>query len=113
MLNDQTNIVTLIISSKFEEDPGTLDLILDFIEGISPRIQRIESAMNSLDFLKLKDEAHKFCGSSGLYGFVELESLTSKLESSAQNHSTHLCREIVEKIRHAYLGILAGIDLMK
>jgi CheY-like chemotaxis protein/HPt (histidine-containing phosphotransfer) domain-containing protein len=110
---DQAKIVTPIASSKFKEDPDSLEIILDFIEGISKRIEDIERAMDRLDFTKLKDEAHRFYGSAGLYGYPVIANLSASLELSAENCSTELCKEIVNQIRNAYLGILAGIDLMK
>lgn len=110
---EQAELNAPIVSSKFEEDPEILELLLDFIKGISIRIESIEKAIENSDFLKLKDEAHRFYGSAALYGYAEIASLSAKLELNAESCSTSICREVLDQIRNTYLCIQAGVVLME
>ena len=73
-----------VISSKLSDDAEMNQLLLDFIDSLSPRIAELASACDQLDWPTIESRAHKIRGSAGLYGYKELHALAEKLELQAK-----------------------------
>ena len=77
-----------VLASKYFSDEDRNKLLKGFVDGLSERIERIESAMESHDIDSLIQTAHALHGAAGLYGYERLAKLALDLEEQARDGAT-------------------------
>ena len=107
-----------IISEKFNEDKGMIDLIIDFVDSMIEVIQDLkDNKYNSLvtpnEFKALTNISHSLAGSSGLYGYSEISQICIRLENASKNSELAECRNLIDKLSSVTVFIKEGIEIMK
>jgi CheY-like chemotaxis protein len=102
-----------VISAMFEEDRESLEILVDFIEGMRLRLEELSTAITNANFARLTDGAHRLFGSAGMFGYPRLAKLAEELESAAERRSIVRCQELLVEIRQLHLEILQGKLVMK
>jgi PAS domain S-box-containing protein len=102
-----------VISAMFEEDRESIQILVDFIEGMPLRLEELSTAVTNANFARLTDGAHRLFGSAGMFGYPRLAKLAEELESVAERRSIVRCQELLVEIRQLHLEILQGMLVMK
>jgi HPt (histidine-containing phosphotransfer) domain-containing protein len=102
-----------IISEYFRDNPDSLGIVLDFVEGLEVRIRELSTAFEQEDFAKLEDVAHRLSGSAGLFGYPLISKLGSLLERSANRMQLSEAKSLIEEVKDANGAIQRGVAVMK
>ncbi|MCB0330337.1 MAG: response regulator, partial [Bdellovibrionales bacterium] len=87
----------------FELDSGLIgsegfsELILNYVKGLSGRLERIHTALEQTDWAKLREEAHKL-NAAGLFGLHRISDVSKLLEEQALRHEAFSCRELTDRL---------------
>lgn len=103
----------VVLSQMFKDEPGSLSIVLEFVEGVKSRIENISSAIEAHDFVALKSAAHRLSGSAGLFGYGSLCDYAANLESVAQKEDVSEAVSLKVIIEREYDAILKGVQVMK
>ena len=99
-----------VLVSEYADDPDLADLVVEFVEQLPQRIERLEQAVNDADRSQLADVAHQLAGAAGGYGFASITQVARTLEQQALRETlitplrataaelTELCRQAVASI---------------
>jgi PAS domain S-box-containing protein len=74
-------------NEKASGDSELAALTREFIARLADRLTSLEEDIRVLDWAALTAEAHKLKGSSGMYGFLELSKIASRLEDAGKKRS--------------------------
>jgi len=102
----------VVVSEMVQEDPDSLEIVLDFVEGIEARIDKMAAAVQEKNFTTLEMLAHRLGGSAGLFGYNQLSSLASLLEGVAKNGNPTQCTELLEQLYRENQAIQRGVQVM-
>ena len=88
-----------IRSELLREDESFADIVLEFVDGLSDRLTKMEEALNQSDFDALRVAAHQLKGSGGGYGYPILTDHAAQLESHAKAKAMQDCLDAFEELR--------------
>ena len=75
---------SVVVSHKLSDDAEMNELLVEFIDTLTPRLHELRSAWQGTDWTKVEALAHKLRGSAGLYGYPHLSALGETLEQQAK-----------------------------
>ncbi len=84
---EQATIPDRLVSALLLDDPEMSDLVEEFVDGLSGRMDALRQAYEQLDWDRLTMLAHQLKGAGGSYGYAELSVFARKIESAFQTHS--------------------------
>lgn len=91
MNQDERDPQDLIGSELVREDASFADIVVQFIDGLSARLERMEQAIRTSDFEALRVAAHQLKGSGGGYGYPILTDRARELEQHAREKALDDC----------------------
>jgi CheY-like chemotaxis protein len=100
-----------VLSSKFSDDAEMNELVIEFIDSLSPRIAELSSSCEALDWPIIESRAHKLRGSAGLYGYKDLFELCEQLESQAKHRQGDVA-PLLSQITALAERIIAGREII-
>jgi HPt (histidine-containing phosphotransfer) domain-containing protein len=86
-------------SQLVRENPSLTGIVLEFVEGLKPRLVRMEDALRAFDFETLRIAAHQLKGSGGGFGYPLLSQKAARLEHGAKTRMLNDCLEALEELR--------------
>lgn len=86
-------------SELLREDPSFAGIVLQFLEGLSNRLTKMEEAIAAADFEKLRMAAHQLKGTGGGYGYPALSKRAADLEKRAGARALGECTQAVDELR--------------
>jgi PAS domain S-box-containing protein len=108
--NAPTELPTsIILSRKLSDDAEMNELLLEFIDTLTPRVHDLRAAWQRNDWKVVEALAHKLRGSAGLYGYPELSALADTLEQQAKQEVFEASTTILEIVGQSE-RIVAGRD---
>jgi HPt (histidine-containing phosphotransfer) domain-containing protein len=100
----------LIGSDLVKEDGSFVDIVMQFVEGLSGRLAKMEEAMRAVDFEALRVAAHQLKGSGGGYGYPLLTERAKDLEVSAKNRALDDCADALAELKEVCRRIVVDAD---
>ena len=97
----------IVVSTKLSDDAEMNQLLLDFIDSVSPRVDDLIQACDKQDWVTIEARAHKLRGSAGLYGYAELSGVAERLEAAAKQRAGDLAG-LTTELRTLCDRIVAG-----
>lgn len=94
------------------QDPELLELLGDFVDGLSSRVAEIGEALAEADWGRLTVLAHRLKGAGG-FGYNELCEVAMQLEAAAALRANSKAIESLERLHGVQRRILAGVDLLQ
>jgi signal transduction histidine kinase/DNA-binding NarL/FixJ family response regulator len=86
-------------------DEQIREIVLEFVDSMPARIEAIESALISGDFVELGRVAHGLKGAGGTAGFQRLFDLGAKLEVCADRRQSHAAADLVRDLKSTADGL--------
>src|SRR6202041_2501080 len=71
-----------VILSEFREDPGLMDLVRHYVDGLPGQVTAMRSLLSSGDTRGIESLAHKTRGVGGMYGYPCLTETASLIEDA-------------------------------
>lgn len=99
-----------IPSDLVRDDPSFADLVLDFVNGLSQRLETMEDAMHTKDLESLRRAAHQLKGSGGGYGYPVLTQHAGELEQSAKAGALEACTTELAELQSLCKRIVVSPD---
>jgi CheY-like chemotaxis protein len=90
---------SVVVSKKLSDDAEMNELLLEFIDTLTPRLHELRAAWQTGDWKKVEALAHKLRGSAGLYGYPTLSGLGETLEQQAKGEAPEAAHTVVEVTR--------------
>jgi CheY-like chemotaxis protein len=90
---------SVVVSHKLSDDAEMNELLVEFIDTLTPRLHELRSAWQGTDWAKLEALAHKLRGSAGLYGYPHLSALGETLEQQAKKGDEAAADTLLEVAR--------------
>lgn len=88
-----------IESQLAREDPSYADLVLEFLDDITGRMDEMDQAIKAGDFDALSIVAHQLKGSGGGYGYPELSERAAELERQAKTEALDDCAKALDELK--------------
>ena len=86
-------------SELVREDPSFAEIVVQFVDGLDQRLEKMEEAVRAADFQALRAAAHQLKGSGGGYGYPVLTDKAAKLEKDAKNGVMDRCVTTLAELR--------------
>ena len=74
-----------------------------FLQGLGGRIQKMESALQSEDWVEVGELAHQLKGTAGCFGVLKLQIYAANIEAAASRADSSSCRDILTEIRFSFM----------
>ena len=97
-----------ICSELVQEDESFADIVVEFVDGLSGRLTKMEEALNQSDFDALRTAAHQLKGSGGGYGYPILTNHAAQLESHAKTEAMQDCLDVFEELQRIAARVVVG-----
>ena len=108
MSESQPDPMERITSDLLREDADFADIVIEFVDGLKGRLERMEEALRQADFDSLRNAAHQLKGSGGGYGYPILTERAAELELVAKAQSFQQCIDAIEELRSICARITVG-----
>lgn len=86
-------------SELISEDASFADIVMQFVDGLGERLNKMEQAMSAADFESLRVAAHQLKGSGGGYGYPILTERAASLERQAKSKSLDACQTTLDELK--------------
>ncbi|UCC31388.1 MAG: Hpt domain-containing protein [Phycisphaerales bacterium] len=86
-------------SELLREDPSFAGIVLQFLDGLSDRLTKMEKAIAAADFQELRMAAHQLKGTGGGYGYPALSKRAADLEKRARARVLDECAEALDDLK--------------
>jgi HPt (histidine-containing phosphotransfer) domain-containing protein len=107
---EQTAIPDRLVSGLLLDDPDMLDLVEEFVRGLSECLDEFRRAFEQLDWDRLTRLAHQLKGAAASYGYAEISRLASKMEAGFQVHSAAQFAEWMATFEKLTTAARAGLQ---
>ena len=97
-----------IYSELVQEDESFADIVVEFVNGLSGRLTKMEEALNQSDFDALRTAAHQLKGSGGGYGYPILTHHAAQLETHAKTKAMQDCLDAFEELQRIASRVVVG-----
>ncbi len=108
MCENHPNPEKKIVSDLVKEDSDFAHIVLEFVEGLSSRLTRMEEALRDSDLETLRVAAHQLKGSGGGYGYPILTDRAAKLEIHAKAGELQQCIDAMQDLRNICSRVVVG-----
>ncbi len=98
-MSQSSNATDPIVSELVLEDQSFEEIVIQFVEGLSDRVQSMQDALNTSDYEALRVAAHQLKGSGGGYGYPMLTHQAGELEKLAKDHELDQCLTEFDKLK--------------
>jgi HPt (histidine-containing phosphotransfer) domain-containing protein len=98
-----------LVSPLLADDPDVLDLVIQFVEGLSQRADEFRQAFEQLDWDRLVRIAHQLKGAGGSYGYRDLSRLAREAEDAFRAHSAEHFAEWMVQFEQVIAAARAGL----
>ncbi len=75
-----------LISQLLLEDEDLRDIVEEFVENLSTRLDELRQAYDKLDWEMLRMYAHRLKGAAGSYGYPDISQLGATMEQCFRSH---------------------------
>lgn len=99
-----------IESELVREDASFADIVVEFVDGLEARLNKMVTAVETRDFESLRVAAHQLKGSGGGYGYPQLTAQAADLEQRAKVEVIEECREALEGLKKLCDRVIVGGD---
>jgi HPt (histidine-containing phosphotransfer) domain-containing protein len=86
-------------SELLRDDPTFANIVLEFVEGLSFRLNTMEKAIREDNFAALRTAAHQLRGSGDGYGYPVLSHQAAELERRAESEAHSACIEALKDLK--------------
>jgi len=93
-----------------EEDPSFAEIVVQFVDGLSDRLDTMERAVRSADFEILRVAAHQLKGSGGGYGYPALTDLAADLEALAEAQDLDECVSLLAQLKDVCSRVVVDVN---
>lgn len=100
----------LIGSDLVRNDPFFEDLVVEFVGGLSERLQAMEKAIYDGDFEALRVAAHQLKGTGGGYGYPVITERAAELERHAEQQVLGDCEVGLASLRELCERVVVSLD---
>jgi HPt (histidine-containing phosphotransfer) domain-containing protein len=107
--NGPAAIPDKLVSDLLVDDPDVFDLVEEFVEGLSRRLNDFRRAFEQLDWESLARLAHQLKGAGGSYGYADLSRLAKTMEDAFQAHSAGQFDEWMAQFEKLTAAARAGL----
>ena len=109
-MSDQHQVEEPIVSELLRDDSSFADLVCQFVDGLSERLETMLQAIHTQDFEQLLTAAHQLKGSGGGYGYPVLTQLAAELEQKARANSLEGCQAALAEIERTCARVVVGSE---
>ena len=99
MAEQANEALRLIGSELVREDASFADIVVQFVDGLSDRVAKMEKAVGTGDFEALRGVAHQLKGCGGGFGYPVLTDRATSIEQAAKAQSLDTCLKAVEELK--------------
>lgn len=99
-----------LVSAVLADEPDIYDLVEEFVDGLTSRIDEFQQAYQQLDWDRLTVLAHQLKGAGGSYGYPDLSALAAAMESCFRNHSAEQFSAWMEQLVCLSAAARAGLQ---
>ncbi len=100
----------LIGSDLIKNDPSFKDLVVEFVDGLSERLQAMEKAIGDGDFEALRVAAHQLKGTGGGYGYPVITEQAAELEKRAEQQVLSDCEAGLASLAELCERVVVRLD---
>ena len=97
-------------SDLIREDASFIDIVAQFVTGLSDRVKRMDEAMRAADFEALRVAAHQLKGCGGGYGYPILTQRAAQLERHARDQALDECATALDELRAVCERVVVAPD---
>ncbi len=97
-----------ISSDLVKDDASFADIVVQFVDGLTNRIDAMDGALSSADFEALRVAAHQLKGSGGGYGYPILTDRAAKLEEWAKAQTLDECQTCLDELKDICARVIVG-----
>jgi len=108
--SEQATIPDRLVSALLLDDPEMSDLVEEFVDGLSGRMDALRQAYDQLDWDRLTMLAHQFKGAGGSYGYADLSRLAKTMEDAFRAHSAGQFEEWMTQLGKLIAAARAGLQ---
>ncbi len=99
------------IRSQFADDPEFMELVRDYVAGLTPQIQRMVDLNQDGRWTEVAKLAHTLRGSGGMYGYDQLSESAGRVEDAIGSGTTGGAITLMVAALGRLVGrIQAGLD---
>lgn len=85
--NDAITGSQTLVSDLVREDPDMIDIVEEFVTGLTDRVADLKAAYDQSDWTRLKTLAHQLKGAGGSYGYPPISELAATIEEACKQQS--------------------------
>lgn len=108
MQTTRTEHSNSIASVLVSGDPRFADLAAQFVSSLRYRLEDMDSALQSADFERLRNAAHRLKGSAGSYGYPLLSERAAEMERHAGAETPDDCVAAFARLREVCTRIVVA-----
>ncbi len=110
MADEDNAPVDPIGSDLIREDASFADIVVQFVEGLSSRLETMGKALGASDFEALRTAAHQLKGSGGGYGYPTLSERAAMLEKHAKTCAIDDCQQALNELKSLCERVVVDTD---
>ncbi|MCK4626825.1 MAG: response regulator, partial [Phycisphaerae bacterium] len=99
-----------LIISELIDDPDLGDIIGDFVEGLSGRLEEMRQSSSNNDHERLQRLSHQLKGAGGSYGYPMLTEAAKALEDAAKAGDIEAENLVLSKLAGLTAAVIRGIE---
>lgn len=105
-----STVPEVLISQLLLEDADLRDVVEEFVDELSHRVEELRQAFNQSDFDQLTTCAHRLKGAGGSYGYPDISRLAATMEQEFRQHDVSRFVEEVERLVGFARAARAGLE---
>ncbi len=110
MASEQRDHEEPIGSDLVRQDASFMDIVQEFVDGLSERMAKMEEAVAHSDFEALRVAAHQLKGGGGGYGYPILTERAAELEECAKATAIGDCTNALQDLKMICERVVADGD---
>ncbi len=110
MSSEQDVTTRKLVSQLLGEDPEFRDVVGEFVEGLTKRLDDMKKAYEKTDWESLTTFAHRLKGAGGSYGYPEISEVGAKMEHSFRAHDAGEFSAWINELNELVAAAMAGLS---
>lgn len=98
-----------LTSQLLADDPDMLDLVREFVDGLSAQIDALGDAVRQSNWEQLRLLAHRLKGACGSYGYPDLSSGAAHIEAAFAQADADAMQRALDELRTLASAAEAGL----
>ncbi len=99
-----------LISQLLAEDAGLRDIVKEFVDHLTVRINELRQAHEKLDWDALTTLAHRLKGAAGSYGYPDISTLCAEMEQKLRSHEAEEFARWIAGLGQLAAAARAGLE---